>query len=129
MEITVENYNQIARVSRGDILILPLPPTPYHDNCFLRKDNSNYRMFVEQSFLQDCYQNDTIFTFLEVSKVPFCAKAYGYSPVFIGGCPECRRNDYAALTRLVKNIFDKYISMVGSLPEKIIIENINDDIF
>ena len=102
MEINIENYHNVDIVQSGDILFLPLPDMP------------DYHMCVMSSFLADHWSNDYIFRYLEVDKMKFCSQAYGYR-AYDGGCPECNRHDYLALTRLVKAIFDAYIAKQGSI--------------
>lgn len=62
--------------------------------------SSSYLSFMEG-------HNGEIFRHIgEGDGIKFCSEAYGY-PAKEGHCPECYRNDYAALTRLAVAIFRK----------------------
>lgn len=52
--------------------------------------------------------NDAIFDAMSILKIGFCNEAYGYENTggsLIGGWPEARWHDFAALTRVVKKLF------------------------
>lgn len=65
----------------------------------------NYEYIVRDEYLNtDEDTNALIFIELGMSaqeKIEFCRKAYGYEPRHDGQWPECRVNDYEALTRCV----------------------------
>jgi hypothetical protein len=65
----------------------------------------NYEYIVRDEYLNtDEDTNALIFIKLGMSaqeKIEFCRKAYGYEPRHDGQWPECRVNDYEALTRCV----------------------------
>lgn len=67
----------------------------------------NIEYKVLKKFLIECdnSDNDRIFRILSIpSKENFAQKAYGYEPS-VGAWPECKPCDYAALTRLVIELY------------------------
>ena len=71
---------------------------------FTIKDK-NYKYEVCKSFLhEENAYNDKIFVHLKLNKVTFADFAYGYTSGK-GNWPESRCRDFAALTRLVENLF------------------------
>jgi hypothetical protein len=50
--------------------------------------------------------NDIIFTKLNLNAKDFCTKHYGYQS-YDGFWPECKLNDYKALTRVVNALYDE----------------------
>ena len=93
MEINKHNYQEITSVKEGDRIIF----------------NEDYIYRVAPKYIQSCSgkDNEAIFRKIGVghNKIDFCKGAYGYSPED-GFCPECRYEDYNALLRLIKKIFD-----------------------
>lgn len=60
---------------------------------------------VLEEFLCCSSYNDKIFQDLEISKFDIAKQAYGYYP-FSGDWPECKKDDYPALTRLVVKLYE-----------------------
>lgn len=59
---------------------------------------------VEPDFLSSAnFENDAIFDHLQLDKIKFTTEAYGYL-TDDGVWPECRKNDYAALSRCVEKL-------------------------
>lgn len=93
MEINKHNYQKITSVKEGDRVVF----------------NEDYIYKVTQNYIQGCGKdNEAIFRKIghKNDKVAFCKAAYGYDPKE-GFCPECEYEDYDALLRLIKKIFDK----------------------
>lgn len=69
----------------------------------------NYQYQVRDEYLNtDDDTNALIFNELGMSageKIEFCRKAYGYEPRHDGQWPECRVDDYEALTRCVNMLY------------------------
>lgn len=57
------------------------------------------------SLCNRCFQNDKIFSILNLNKYDFCKKHYGYISKW-GSWPVCEKNDYLSLTRVVKALFE-----------------------
>lgn len=74
----------------------------------------NIRYCVYPKFLMEpSANNEKIFNVLSIpSKEVFASNAYGYESAF-GSWPECRRDDYKALTRLVIELYKIIESVVG----------------
>lgn len=72
-------------------------------NFKIQNDLLKYRF--EDRYLRglNCY-NSSIFGRLQINKVDFCKKVYGYAP-FPGGCPETKRDDWRGLVNLVEALF------------------------
>lgn len=60
---------------------------------------------VQEEFLSCSGYNDKIFRDLEISKSDIAEQAYGYYS-FSGDWPECKKDDYPALTRLVVKLYE-----------------------
>ena len=101
---------------------------------FTIKDK-NYKYEVHKSFLKDeeDSHNDQIFIDLKIDQVKFAYFAYGYHPG--NGCwPESNYGDFAALTRIVEDLFpycDKVTvdgNIVYSKSEKTIFKELESSI-
>jgi hypothetical protein len=96
MEITSSNYK-----------ILHEKPLQYDDIVSFKYNNISYIQKVRKDYLSNIRtNNDTIFVVLKLNKMQVATKAYGYESVD-GFWPECRKGDYAALTRLVIFLFEE----------------------
>ena len=84
----------------------------YHDASVLMYKVRRRFLNIANEGLGYDLSNSSIFNALAYSlgsgfgKETFCKQFYGYTPNG-GSWPECRDNDYAALTRLVNGIFEK----------------------
>ena len=77
-------------------------------------NNNEYRYYVTHAYLLnlDGY-NDEIFRELQINKWKFCRRIYGYIPTNFNqsdrstnkSFPECRYNDYTALTKITVELF------------------------
>jgi hypothetical protein len=57
--------------------------------------------------------NNIIFTKLNLNAKDFCKKHYGYDPTADSDCwPECKPNDFEALTRVVNALYDEITKQI-----------------
>jgi hypothetical protein len=100
---------------KGEWAVITEPaPSSYlvkeHDRIVfnVRDESFEYRVFpTHLSNVEE--RNDSIFTVLGMNhdqKIRFCDKAYGYGADF-GSFPECKADDYEALTNVVKALYDE----------------------
>lgn len=93
-KITIDNIDSIKKVNRDDEIEFKLP-------------GETLKYTVQFCFLNCCGDyNGRIFTLLHVDKMEFCERYYGYRPMD-GDCPECGHDDYPALLKLIKGIFEE----------------------
>lgn len=87
----------------------------YGDIVYLK----GIRYTVQSRFLKEEYvNNDKIFDVLSISsKEEFATNAYGYD-CYGGAWPECNRNDYEALTRLVIELYKIIEEKTSSITSK-----------
>ncbi len=73
---------------------------------FTIKEKPILKYCVWPKFLNTTTKNDIIFEFLKIDKLTTAEKAYGYKPIRNSQWPESENNDFPALTRLVKKIYE-----------------------
>ena len=91
----------------------------YVDKVVFKVNNIQYKYTVEDNFLSLCESedNDKIFKVLNIKECGFCDKHYGYASRYDTIWPECKHNDYEALTRVVNALFDEINKI--SLPDNL----------
>ena len=83
----------------------------YNDTVYFTVKEETVKYKVEPVWLgniENTIQNDKIFKLLEINKYELAIEAYGheFSPSDVEGTwPESNREDYPALTRLVKELY------------------------
>ena len=84
------------------------------DTVIFNVNNNEYRYYVAHAYLSNLYSyNDEIFKELQINKWEFCRKIYDYIPTNFNRAdrstsrsfPECRYNDYTALTKITVELF------------------------
>lgn len=53
----------------------------------------------------DSGNNAKLFTELDIDKIEFCTKSYGYPPEADGQWPYAKEHDYKAITRVVRDLY------------------------
>jgi len=91
----------------AEILEKPSYLVKLGDKVTFRVGDDSYEYIVRPSFLSiSNYANQKIFNVLGITNPEeFCANAYGYATEE-GGFPTCKRDDYEALTNVVKHLYD-----------------------
>ena len=70
----------------------------------IKDKNYIYTVYPKHLSIKNLEYNDQIFKDLKLDKYKFFSNWYGYEPG-VGSWPECKNEDYLALTRVVKALF------------------------
>ena len=81
-----------------------------NDTVYFYINGKQLKYYVKPDHLANAlkYNNEEIFSILDIKKEDFCKSYYGYNP-YGGDWPTCRYDDFTALTRVVKALYLKII--------------------
>jgi hypothetical protein len=81
------------------------------DTVIFKVKGVEYKHEVKNSYLRYRFDNRFIFQLLNINECDFCKKHYGYDPT--ADCwPECKPNDFEALTRVVNALYDEITKQI-----------------